>query len=160
MRDRLDELLLARAVLLGQAEVVDELLGVTVSHEAGDCDEAAVLRRKLLARPDLPKQDVVREVHQRGGEIPEHPLGTRWLRAFCVDCHSTSPLHALMLSIWWAAIWSSVRSAPNWGTCHATFNARPSIEEKCNLRRRCRETCPLSGDKNRRPGTQGDRMFV
>src|SRR5689334_12434225 len=51
--DGFDEFLLAGAVLPGQAEVVDELFGVPVGHEARDGDEAAVLRREFLARPDL-----------------------------------------------------------------------------------------------------------
>src|SRR4051812_7530392 len=42
--DRFDEFFLGGAVLLGQAEVVDELLGVAARGEGGDGDEAAFLR--------------------------------------------------------------------------------------------------------------------
>src|SRR2546421_13115195 len=54
--DRLDQLLLARAVLLGTVEVVDELLCAAAGDQARDRHEAAVLRGQLLALPDLSEE--------------------------------------------------------------------------------------------------------
>src|SRR3954470_2760556 len=77
--DRLDELFLRGAVLLGQAQVEDQLLGVPAGGQGGDRDQAALLRRQLRARPRLAEEHVVGEVHQRGREVAEHPLGARGL---------------------------------------------------------------------------------
>src|SRR6516225_12502751 len=69
--DRLDELWLAGAVLFGQAEVVDELVGVPASGQRGDRDQAALFRRQLWPGPYLPEQHVIGEIRQRGREIAE-----------------------------------------------------------------------------------------
>src|SRR3954452_11014254 len=75
VREGLDQLLLGRAVVLRELQVVRELLGVPAGGERGDGDQAALLRRQLRPRPRLAEEHVVREVHQRGSEVAEHLLG-------------------------------------------------------------------------------------
>src|SRR2546423_9060433 len=69
VRDRLDKFLLGGAVLLGEAEVEQELFGVAAGGQRGDRDQAAFLGRELRTCPRLSEQHVVGEVHQRGGEV-------------------------------------------------------------------------------------------
>src|SRR3954452_23485404 len=91
--DRLDQLLLGRAVVLRELPVEGELLGVPAGGQRGDRDEAAFLRRQLRALPRLTEEHVVGEVHQRGGEVAEHALGARGLGALGVldvVCHRNS----------------------------------------------------------------------
>src|SRR4051794_10697668 len=57
--DGFDELVLGVAVLLGEVEVEDELVGVACGGQCGDGDEAALLGRELGALPHLCEQDVV-----------------------------------------------------------------------------------------------------
>src|SRR5438874_1941155 len=92
MGDRFDELLLRRAVVLGKAEVIDELFRVPARREACHCDEASFLRRQLATLPDLAEQDVVGESDEPWGEVAEHPLGAGWLSGFGVVCHVVSSL--------------------------------------------------------------------
>src|SRR4051794_32165207 len=66
--------------LLGQAEVVGQLLGVRAGGEGRDREQAAFLRGELLAGPDLAEQDVVGQTHQLGGELAELLLGSGRLR--------------------------------------------------------------------------------
>src|SRR5438552_4127511 len=76
--DRFDELVFGRAVALREIEVEDELFGAAAGGEAGDGDQAALLRRQLWTGPHLSEEDVVSEPDQRRGEVAEHPLGARW----------------------------------------------------------------------------------
>jgi hypothetical protein len=51
--DGFDEFFLAGAVGLGQAEVVDELVGVSAGGQAGRRDQAAFFGGELWAFPDV-----------------------------------------------------------------------------------------------------------
>src|SRR3954466_458613 len=75
MGDGFDELVFAVAVLLGEVEVVHELVGVAEGGERGDGHETALLGRQLGALPDLAEQHVVGEVNESGGEVTEEALG-------------------------------------------------------------------------------------
>jgi len=83
--DRLDKLLLDGAILLGQAEVEQELLGAPTRGQRRDGHEAALLRRQLGAVPDLAEQDVVGEASERRSEVTEQLLSTR----LSLQCHGT-----------------------------------------------------------------------
>jgi hypothetical protein len=65
--DGFDELLLGGAVVLRAAEVVGQLFGASAGEEAGDGDEAALLRGEFWASPALTEEDVVGEVWTSAG---------------------------------------------------------------------------------------------
>src|SRR4051794_23920605 len=56
--DRLDQLLLGRAVVLRVLQVEGQLLGVAAGEQRGDGDQAAVPRGELRAFPDLAEEHV------------------------------------------------------------------------------------------------------
>jgi len=91
VRDRFDEFLLGRAVLLGQPEVVDELFGVPARGQGRHGEEAALFRRQPGTRPDLSEQDILGEAHEGGREVTERLLGARGLLAVCVVSHVYRP---------------------------------------------------------------------
>src|SRR5215204_2031159 len=83
--DDLDEIGLREAVLPGPVQVARELLRVSAGGERGDGDKAAIARRELLARPHVPEQDVVCELHELGREVTDHFLsgGRLFIQTVC-----------------------------------------------------------------------------
>ena len=71
MGDGFDQLGFGVAVLLGQIEVEDELVGVAHGGEGGHRDQASFLRVQLVAEPDLAEENVVGEADQGGREVTE-----------------------------------------------------------------------------------------
>src|SRR6478609_9093209 len=72
--DRLLQLYFGEAVLLGESQVPDDLLGTARGDEARDSDEAAVPPRQLRPLPDVTEQDAVGELDELRGEVADGAL--------------------------------------------------------------------------------------
>src|SRR6266705_78445 len=77
--DRFDQLILCHAVLAGSGEVGSKLVGSVHRDESADSNQAAIPRGQSRTRPHIPKQHVVSELGQLGGDVAEHSLGRRGL---------------------------------------------------------------------------------
>src|SRR4051812_40632696 len=72
--DGLDQLGLAQAVLLGQAQVADELLSAAGGHKRGDRDQGPVTASELGTRPDVTEQNIVGELSELGRDVADEAL--------------------------------------------------------------------------------------
>src|SRR5436189_1664081 len=79
MGDRFDQLILCYAVLESYGEVGSKLVGAVHRDESADSNQAAIPRGQSRTRPHIPKQHVVSELGQLGGDVAEHSLGRRGL---------------------------------------------------------------------------------
>src|SRR6266571_3448339 len=73
--DRFDQLILCHAVLAGSGEVGSKLVGAVHRDESADSNQAAIPRGQSRTRPHIPKQHVVSELGQLGGDVAEQFLG-------------------------------------------------------------------------------------
>src|SRR5881396_856615 len=100
MGDRFDQLILCYAVLESYGEVGSKLVGAVHRDESADSNQAAIPRGQSRTRPHIPKQHVVSELGQLGGDVAEHSLGRRGLhgsgsRGTCNELfHDFSPMLA------------------------------------------------------------------
>src|SRR6266705_1393863 len=69
--DRFDQLILCHAVLAGSGEVGSKLVGAVHRDERADSHQAAIPRGQSRTRPHIPKQHVVRELGEIGGDVAE-----------------------------------------------------------------------------------------
>src|SRR6266446_330318 len=75
----LDQLVLRHAVLAREGQVGPKLVGSVHRDESADGNQAAIPRGQSRTRPHIPKQHVVSELGQLGGDVAEHSLGRRGL---------------------------------------------------------------------------------
>src|SRR2546425_116392 len=79
VRNGFDQLVLRHAVLVREGQVGPKLVGSVHRDESADSNKAAIPRGQSRTRPHIPKQHVVSELGQLGGDVAEHSLGRRGL---------------------------------------------------------------------------------
>src|SRR6266545_4534096 len=77
VRNGLDQLVLRHAVLAREGQVGPKLVGSVHRDESADGNQAAIPRGQSRTRPHIPKQHVVSELGEFGGDVAEHTLGRR-----------------------------------------------------------------------------------
>jgi hypothetical protein len=83
--DRLDQLLLGRAVVLRVLKMEGQLVGVAAGGQRGDGDQLRSFGDSCGRFQTSPKEHGVGDVHQRRGEITEQLLGARGLGVLVVS---------------------------------------------------------------------------
>src|SRR6266571_819619 len=75
VRNGFDQLVLRHAVLAREGEVGSKLVGAVHRDERADSHQAAIPRGQSRTRPHIPKQHVVSELGEFGGDVAEQFLG-------------------------------------------------------------------------------------
>src|SRR6266581_2941864 len=105
--DSLDQLVLRHAVFARSGEVRAKLVRAVHRDESADSNQAAIPQGQSRTRPHIPKQHVVSELGQFGGDVAEHSLGRRRLHIgtrdggcgrvgrgrLCMNRHTSSQHH-------------------------------------------------------------------